>query len=618
MRYSEFHYRWEWHLKGSPEALWPFVTDTNRINQDAGVPPITQQAGPGRRLRLTRLGMTIEWEEEPFKWVRPHRFGMIRRYTRGPVAEVRVLGDLTPGPDGGTRLIYQIWARPKSALGLVAIPVQIGLLGGRAFSAAFRHCDEQLAEGEMTRTSGGVHVKFAPGGRERLRALHDALVKQGAAPDLVARLIAAIEHVHDCDAAKFRPYALADQWRVHRRSVLELFLLATRAGLLDLCWEVLCPLCRGATEENSSLRTLDARAHCANCNFDFTANFDRLVEVTFRPNPTVREIDDATYCVGAPQLPPHIVAQQLLRPGEVRALALPLREGRYRLRTATLHGERILSVVPEGQAEVTFRASESGWPAEELRLSAHPTIHLENPTRSEQIFILEETAWSDQILTAADIIMLQMFRDLFASEVLRPGETISVGSVTILFTDLRGSTRLYRQIGDAPACGRVLDHFAVLREAVAQENGTVVKTIGDAIMAAFRSPASALRAIIHAQEVLASPTEPHAESAPPLVLKAGIHYGPCITVTFNDHLDYFGSTVNIAARLERLSLGGDVVISSIVRSDPEVAAFLHRQDSNLSTQPFEAMLTGFDEESFELWRVAPVSAEVQRQPIAGR
>ena len=93
-----------------------------------------------------------------------------------------------------------------------------------------------------------------------------------------------------------------------------------------------------------------------------------------------------------------------------------------------------------------------------------------------------------------------------------------------------------------------------------------MKTIGDAVMAVFREPAAALKAMIDAQSSLAAPPDGSA----PLILKAGIHAGPCIAVTLNDRLDYFGSTVNTAARLEGLSTGDDVVISQAVYEDPEV------------------------------------------------
>ena len=118
-------------------------------------------------------------------------------------------------------------------------------------------------------------------------------------------------------------------------------------------------------------------------------------------------------------------------------------------------------------------------------------------------------------------------------------------------------------------------------------------------MGVFRDSASALNALLTAQEILASPPE----GTPPLTLKAGMHSGPCIAVTLNDRLDYFGSTVNMAARLEALSTGNDVIISRSIFDDPDVRELINSPDTNLQAVPFEIVLKGFDEERFELWRV---------------
>jgi adenylate cyclase len=168
----------------------------------------------------------------------------------------------------------------------------------------------------------------------------------------------------------------------------------------------------------------------------------------------------------------------------------------------------------------------------------------------------------------------------------------------VLFTDLRNSTRLYREIGDATAFGRVMNHFDILRKVIAENDGAVVKTIGDAIMAVFRSPAAGLRAMLEVQHSLAHP----GENGVPMELKAGLHTGPCIAVTLNDRLDYFGSTVNAAARLEGLSSGKDVIVSHAVFEDSEVQELLEKE--NLSAEVFDMSLKGFDDERFELWRVA--------------
>jgi class 3 adenylate cyclase len=424
------------------------------------------------------------------------------------------------------------------------------------------------------------------------------MIAQGTDPGLVALLVDYIENADKFALARMRPYALARQMNQPRRAVLEACLCATRAGILDLQWNLICPMCRGGSGLGS-LQELGANVHCPGCNIDFLVNFEQSVELTFRPNPSIRKTAGDLFCVGGPQVTPHITAQQLLPPHSSRAIELSLDAGRYRLRTMGLSGWQHLRAVDNGAGEVTLRATNDGWINEELEIARSAHISFENATADEQLFILERTVWSDEAATAAEVTALQVFRDLFASEALRPGEQISVGTLTVLFTDLKDSTRMYREIGDATAFGRVMNHFDILKDAIAAEDGALVKTIGDAVMAVFRCPSGAVRAMLHAQEKLSAP----ADGTRPLSLKAGLHTGPCIAVTLNDRLDYFGSTVNMAARLEAQSTGDDVVISSAVYYDPEVRELLGNPDEGFTANRFEMPLKGFDQEQFELWRV---------------
>jgi class 3 adenylate cyclase len=86
----------------------------------------------------------------------------------------------------------------------------------------------------------------------------------------------------------------------------------------------------------------------------------------------------------------------------------------------------------------------------------------------------------------------------------------------------------------------------------------------------------------------------------PLVIKLGLHQGPCLAVNLNDKLDYFGTTVNLAARLQGQSQGGDVVISEKLRRDPAVANLLHQ--TTVQVSHFETSIKGFDEH-FCLYRL---------------
>src|SRR6185503_13060417 len=116
--------------------------------------------------------------------------------------------------------------------------------------------------------------------------------EQGAREDLVNLLVYTLTYTEDMALARLRPYALADRWEMPRREVLELCLWATRVGMLEFSWDVLCPLCRGAKDSSPTLSSLPATVHCDTCNVDYTANFDRSVELTSRPNPAIRRLDE--------------------------------------------------------------------------------------------------------------------------------------------------------------------------------------------------------------------------------------------------------------------------------------------------------------------------------------
>jgi class 3 adenylate cyclase len=607
---SEFHYRWTFDLKSSPERLWPFIADTNRFNRDTGVPKIQVQKDGKRRpnarrkVRLSIYGMPVEWEEQPFEWVKPVRFGIERVYSKGPMARLRVRAELKEKSDGGTHLTYELWATPRNLVGAFAIPSQVRLVIAPKFRAAIQEYDKSAV------TSAGIvpreaNTSLSSFDLTRLQVLHQKLIDSIADTDMVQekramadRLADFVEHADDFDVSRIRAYKLADEWREPRRFVLEVCLRAVRVGLLDFQWDLLCPMCRGPQESPLSLKDINRHSHCETCKINFTVDFDRYVELTFRPNPAVRRVQVTSYCVGSPQLTPHVVAQQLLPAGDQRTLTLPLEEGRYRLRTIELEGSQDLGVSPEGENSARVVLSNKGWSNTPLHVTQNFELRIENQTNAEQLLMLERMAWTDQATTAAEVTALQMFRDLFSSEALRPGEQISVGTLTVLFTDLRNSTQLYREIGDATAFGRVMSHFDILRKEIADNDGAIVKTIGDAVMAVFRSAADALTAMLAAQRKLAEPPE----GTMPLTLKAGLHTGPSIAVTLNDRLDYFGSTVNMAARLEGLSTGSDVIISGAVHDDPGVRKLIESQ--GLSAVQFDMALKGFADERFELWRVS--------------
>ncbi len=607
MAHSEKHYRWTWNFRAPPAALWPLVSNTDRFNRDCGFPPFKVRPSappedppePGvRRLRATYLGIVGEWEEREFEWVQPVRFAVDRKFSKGPLARMMLSCELAAGAGGGTALVYDMRVTPRNLIGAAIVPYAIGMRMRRDAERVFRGYDEAALR--TIKESQPVAAAAAAPLPPRLAAISSRLVSRASQPEpLVGRLCAHVLFADDLSASKMRPYALADSWGTDRRETLDLFLHATRAGMLDFSWDVLCPHCRGSKQAKSGLAGVSSEAHCDSCGIDFAVNFDQSVELTFVPNPTIRVVSRLEYCMGGPQTTPHVVAQKRLGPKEALFVAVSYPEGRYRVRTQGIDVQQAFRVESGGARAVRMDIGPAPAPANEPVVAPDGVLNILNTDSSERLAVIERVAWSDQSVTAAAVTSRQIFRDMFSQELLRPGERISVGVITIVFTDLKNSTQLYREIGDAPAFGRVLSHFETVKAAISDGGGAIVKTMGDAVMATFAHPVAAVKAMRRAQGELAAPEKGRL----PFALKCSIHQGPCLAINQNERLDYFGTTVNVAARLCALSTGADIVVSGRVLRDSEVAALLAGHGASLNARHDAAQLRGYGEAKFDFWRV---------------
>src|SRR4029077_16452564 len=101
------------------------------------------------------------------------------------------------------------------------------------------------------------------------------------------------------------------------------------------------------------------------------------------------------------------------------------------------------------------------------------------------------------------------------------------------------------------------------------ESGAVVKTIGDAVMATFATPDRALAAALRIRDAMRDLNDKRQNMD--LLLKIGLHEGPCLAVSLNDRQDYFGQTVNIAARVQNLAESRSIFATAPVVDYPQAA-----------------------------------------------
>jgi len=561
-----------WQFDHPAPAIWAVMADTARFNEAAKLPKheIEEVAGPDGSVRWTarmrRGPFRIEWEERPANWVFGRWFEHCRYFRNGPLEFLCASFSLEPSGTGCTGT-YRIEAAAANPLGALMLATSFFTSASRNFGRLAANARE-FAAGVRDQPFDYRPPPVAPATGRRVDAMVAAIEATANGHGLARRLADLVLTAQEVDLWHVRPLQLARDWGADELAIIELCLQAVRSGLLELRWDLLCPRCRVAKSWAASLDRLPTGAHCPSCNIDYEREFSRNVEASFRPSPAVRPIESGEFCLFGPMTTPHVKVHVTLEPGAVRDVPADLAPGRSRIRTL------------EPGPEETVEFAGGGFPAviagAETVLAGPPAppgaVRLENASGRRLTLLVEDRAWLKDALTADRVTALQAFRDLFADQTLRPGDDVAIGRVTLMFTDLKGSTALYERIGDAAAYHLVREHFAFLAEVVRGHEGTVVKTIGDAVMAAFADPLRAVRAALAIQHKVAEFNA--GQGAEGIVIKLGLHQGPCIAVTLNDRLDYFGSTVNLAARLQSESVGGDIVLSQALYDDADVAGLL--------------------------------------------
>jgi class 3 adenylate cyclase len=612
---------WEALLAAPPEAVWPWISDTRRFNRALGqdfaiTGYVPDEAGGVDLYGQHDLG---RFREQPVQWVEPETFASCREFLEGPLSVLRTQVRLLSGMDAArhpeTRFRYVVESEVREGT-----PDDV-VEGFEAILTGFGEGLLQLCAAMNDQYKAGMLATYAPPEPEldkaslaRLSDLRDRLLAAGKVmPDLVDRLVSMIRREGDIEVWRMRPVALARQWSAPPHEVVRLFLHATQLGVLDLHWEMTCPYCRGVAENRGHLAEVSDAARCAYCLVDVPPDLASSVEVTFRPNAAVRKLELKMYCSGGPAAMPHALCQVVIPPHDSRELLLDLGRGAYRLRAQWRSEACALEVVdgpaPDGALPPLHevRVEREGLALATLRaFSGQFRIAVDNTTDRPVRLLVERTAWADDRLTAAALTSHRDFRHMFGQEVLAPGTQVSLSRQTILFTDLKNSTQMYEDIGDALSFSLVRDHFTVMDGAVDAHGGAIVKTIGDAVMAVFDDPVAALQSAFQMQRDLQAF---NADSGrPSLTLKVGLHSGPGIAVTLNDRLDYFGTTVNMAARVQGESVGDDVVVSEAVLGDPGVRDLL--DSAAVSAETYMATLKGL-EGQHRLTRLWPLRSPVR-------
>ena len=565
---SVYRYRKERHFAQSPETIWPFVADSARINEIAGMPAYKVEERADADGRIHRLAsikygpIRVKWEEEFGEWQENRWLTQTRHFINGPFG--RFIAAAEVYPEGtGSRMVFSAEFECLGVLGLLAkLSGQIGREGDKRLGAIERMIRELETPDHLAGATAREAAK--PAACRRLGTLIADLAGDPASHSLAPKLADFLLHAPIVALRSIRPLSMARFWHATPEDTVELFLAAQRLGIMVMGWDLLCPRCRGAKARVEHLHELPQAAHCSSCNIDYGRDFTRNVELTFHPEPWLRPLPEGELCLLGQGTTPHVKFQAEVAARARKSFAMALRPGPYRFRTVEVGGGADTEIGADGMIpEVTASGRDVA-----LGPSGHKDeIVVSNDTDRPLFFVVEDRNWARDALTGERVIAMPAFRRLCPEQLLRPGDDVEIGRVAIVFTDLQGSTKLYDALGDATAFHLVRDHFAFLSERVERHNGLIVKTVGDAVMAAFHDPADAVRAVLSIQDEVADFNRGRGDGG--VILKLGLHLGSCIAVTAGGVLDYFGSAVNTASRLEHQCRGGEVIVSDAVLADSE-------------------------------------------------
>ena len=437
-----------------------------------------------------------------------------------------------------------------------------------------------------------------------------SVLKQTADPAVTDAIAELIGKGEDHELNRINTLDFSRRRGFDEERVISAFLHASRLGLFDLTWNVLCPGCSGVLDVHDTLKSLRHEDyHCGLCACGYEPSVDEQVEVAFTVSPKIRRIaahDPNTLPVWEyykqvfwssgidlnkdtfPSLAEEVTLDALELPaGEKAVLSLQLPQQFIIAFEPVTHSAHFIDVQGEPTKErqqLALVYNKAHPPTGSITLRPGPLrLSLDNQAGVRTlptVFIAGEALHEmlgkrRPFLTAKRMLSNQTFRDVFKADNLNIDQRLKITSLTFLFTDLKGSTALYERVGDLAAFDLVRAHFQALLGIISSEKGAVVKTIGDAVMATFVRPE---HAIVAGLRMRAAMDELNVQRGrDDLVVKIGIHEGPCLAVMLNERQDYFGQTVNIAARVQGLSTSQAIHVTGPVIDAPAVAAILEKQ-----------------------------------------
>jgi hypothetical protein len=582
-----FEHRAERLFDAPADLVWALLTDSNRWNRLIGSPPTTYRYGSvpaphswrvdgvARIGEAELLGVPSRWLELG-EWIEGACAWGERRFLQGLFEAVRFQFEVADAtPEGGD-------ARAPRARVLATLTATAGpTVPADAGQFLLAHMEKRLeryfkALETLLAKPHQAPADEPPAARARwmllrsqdrlligptssideaeLAARQARLPAHGSDPVAVAlaHLLLFLRHRPDDQVAQIRPLECARLWGTEPAATVQAFLEATRAGLVELRWQLRCPVCRVAAAHASSLATVESRGQCQACQAPFALDLSGTVEGVFGVHPALRAVTPVVYCTSSPIFRPHVVASLLFSPGEEREVQMALPDQDLTVRVPRqVRVARLPSHGRPSRAAIDLHGDHLDLDLEGAAAAAgQPVIFaIHNHAAHAVTVLIERTVPEQDVLLATELCLWPGFRQQFADQVPAEGVELQVSSVTVVSAELCDVDGLCRERGDAAAAATVVSARRQLRQKVEAQGGSVTEVMGGRLLASFGRRDSALaaaRAMVRGDSRLA--------------VRAGLLEGSCVAVQADERLELFGRVLGEVSRAMESAQPGELVV----------------------------------------------------------
>ena len=503
-------------INGPVSEVWRVLSDTADLNQKMGLAPMSFETIHGvRHGRQNIMGLELKWTEAPWEWKLHSWIKNERVYSKGffkSISGTFEFKEITP-LETKVRITFSIQHR---------YPFFAPLLNQGTKSVINKIFAEVEKSIRLQVSGAQSYIRFA--------TFADWL-----------------KHAPGMERARIAPKIVARETGKTWNEILKDSLVGEFKNRLSLRFDAVCPHCRGSKKSAPCLTEIPEKVSCDSCEISFSMGTQESVEISLRDLQLPESEVAVDFCSADVAHKPSIIYQRVLQEWSDELL---LSEGIYLFKKK---GEKNpVMVVADKRATAHEIYLPTLWSehSQTIRVTPHVRLVSDSSERNEMLMI-EAIDNFRGALTASEVLLDSELSRYIPEGILKSDFAMEMGSRSLMFTDVVGSTELYHKVGDTEAFNLVRQSFLFVGETARKYQGTLVKTIGDATMYTFPTPELSVRCAVEMQEKNVSN---------PIKLRASLHYGPCLSVGTRSGVDFFGDTVNVCAKFQSEAETGQVVL----------------------------------------------------------